>query len=174
MDSPHFKRVNIDCFEQVRLLEDSGFGFLPDTEDQPSMEAVMSVGLRLCALEFTSVQLKTLAYLALTGLLPDNFPHKRWALAVQKSFCTQEAAVCTCVTEWEEVRLILEQVLTANVTVESSQGTTLWTRDSVCFPDPQQDEFPLRLLVHPETRDQSHLPDTLHVEATGLGGRDLG
>ena len=52
-------------------------------------------------------------------------------------------------------------------------GTTLWTRDSVCFPEPQADEFPLRLLVHPETRE-SHLPDVLHVEATGLKGRDLG
>ena len=51
---------------------------------------------------------------------------------------------------------------------------TLWTRNSVCLPEPQDDEFPLRLLVHPETRDQSHLPDVLHVEATGLGGRDLG
>ena len=25
-----------------------------------------------------------------------------------------------------------------------------------------------------ETRDQSHMPDVLHIEATGLGGRDLG
>ena len=62
----------------------------------------------------------------------------------------------------------------ANVTLESSNGTTLWTRNSVCLPEPQDDEFPLRLLVHPKTRDQSHLPDVLHVEATGLGGRDLG
>ena len=54
-----------------------------------------------------------------------------------------------------------------------SPPTALWTRDSVCLPEPQDDEFPLRLLVHPETRDQSHLPDVLHVEATGLGGRDL-
>ena len=27
-DSPHFKRVDIDCFEAIRLLEESGFGFL--------------------------------------------------------------------------------------------------------------------------------------------------
>ena len=65
-------------------------------------------------------------------------------------------------------------VRTANVTLASTHGTTLWTRGSVCFPEPQDDEFPLRHLVHPETRDQSHLPDVLHVEATGLGGRDLG
>ena len=38
-----------------------------DQQTQPSMEAVMSVDLRLCALEFT-LQLKTLAYLGLTEL----------------------------------------------------------------------------------------------------------
>ena len=42
------------------------------------------------------------------------------------------------------------------------------------MPVPQDDEFSLRLLVHPKARDQSHLPDVLHVEATGLGGCDLG
>ena len=132
VDSPHFRRVDIDCFETVKLLEDSGFGFLPDGDllDQPTMEVVMSVGLRLCALEFTSEQLKLLAYLSVSGVLPESFPHSRWVLAVFRSFCTQEAAICTCVAEWEEVRRILEQVCTANVTLESAQGTTLWTRDS--------------------------------------------
>ena len=170
VDSPHFRRPNIDCLETVQLLEESGFGFLPeaDLQNQPSMETVMSVGLRLCALEFTSKQLKVLAYLSVSGLLPDSFPHARWVMAVQRSFCIQEAAVCTCGAEWEEVRRILQLVSTANVTLESSHGTTLWTRDSVCLPEPQDDEFPLRLLVHPETRDRSHLPDVLHVEATGL------
>ena len=129
----------------------------------------MSVGLRLCAIEFTSRQLKVLAYLTVSELLPESFPHTRRVMAVQRSFCTQEAAVCTCSAEWEEVRRILELVRTANVTVESLSGTTLWTRDSVCVPVPQDDEFPLRLLVHPKARDQSH-----HVEATSLGGRDLG
>ena len=175
-DSPHFRRPSIDCFETVQLLEKSGFGFLPeaDMQNQPSMETVMTVGLRLCALEFTSRQLKVLAYLAVSGLLPESFPHTRWVMAVQRSFSTQEAAVCRCSAEWEEVRRILELVRTANVTVESSNGTTLWTRDSVCAPVPQEDEYPLRLLVHPTTWDQSHLPEVLHVEATGLGGRDLG
>ena len=122
VDSPQFRRPNMDCFETVQLLEESGFGFLPeaDLQNQPSMETVMSVGLRLCALEFTSAQLKVLAYLSVSGLLPDSFPHTRWVMAVQRSFCTQEAAVCTCGAEWEEVRRILELVRTANVTLESS------------------------------------------------------
>ena len=173
-DSPHFRRPNIDCIETVQSLDESGFGFLPETDlqNQPLLETVMSVGLRLCALEFTAKQLNILAYLSMSGLLPETFPHEWWVLAVQRSFFTQEAAVCATRGEWEEVRQILGLVQTAIVTVESSEGTTLWTRDSVCLPTPQDDEFPLRLLVHPKTRDQSHLPEVL--QATGLGGRDLG
>ena len=175
-DSPHFKRVDIDCFEAIRLLEESGFGFLPESElqNQPILETVMSVGLRLCALEFSAKQLNILSYLTMSGLLPETFPHEKWVLAVQRSFLTQEAAVCRSRSDRDEVRQILELVQTATVTVESSCGTTLWTKDSVCLPMPQDEEFPLRLLVHPTTRDQSHLPEVVHVEATGLGGRDLG
>ena len=85
----------------------------------------MSVGLQLCALEYTAKQLNTLSYLALTGLLPVNFPHERWILAVQRSFLSQEAAVCTTRSQWDEVRQILQSVRTATVTVESVDGTTL-------------------------------------------------
>ena len=168
--------MDIDCFEMVRLVEDSGFGFLPEGDllNQPTMDVVMTMGLRLCALEFSSEQLKLLAYMCLSGVLPESFPHAQWVSAVFRSFSTQEAAICTCVAEWEEIRRMLEQVCTANLTLVSIQGVTLWTRNSVCFPEPQSNDFPLRLLVHPETRDQSHMPDVLHIEATGLGGRDLG
>ena len=130
-DSPHFRKRNVDIFEAARLLDDSGFQFLPETDlqSQPMMEMVMSVGLRLCALEFTAQQLKTLAYLSVTLLLPETFPHALWVLAVQRSFCSQEvAAVCVNNTEWEDARQILALVKTATVTVESSAGTTLRTR----------------------------------------------
>ena len=175
-DSPHFKRGDIDYVEAMRLLEDSGFGFLPeaDLQNRPILETVMSVGLRLCALEYSAKQLNILSYLTLSGLLPVTFPHEKWVLAVQRSFLSQEAAVCTTRSQWDEVGQILELVQTATVTVEFAGGTTLWTKDSVGLPTPQDDEFPLRLLVHPPTRDQSRLPDVVHVEATGLGGRDLG
>ena len=33
--------------------------------------------------------------------------------------------------------------------------------------------YPLKLIVVPGEEIQRHLPETLHVEATGLGGRDL-
>ena len=104
VDSPHFRRVDIDCFEMVRLVEDSGFGFLPEGDllNQPTMDVVLTVGLRLCALEFSSEQLKLLAYMCLSGVLPESFPHTQWVSAVFRSFSTQEAAICTCVAELEE------------------------------------------------------------------------
>ena len=93
---------------------------------------------------------------------------------VQRSFCSQEVAVCANRTEWDDTRQMLELVDTVSVTVVSATGFTLWTRGSVTWPELQDKDFSLRLLVHPEVRTQSHLPDVLHVEATGLGGRDLG
>ncbi len=71
-DSPQFRRVDIDMLEAARLLNESGFQFLPEKElqDVTEMEIIMSVGLRLCALEFTSAQLQTLSYFSVTGLLP--------------------------------------------------------------------------------------------------------
>ena len=71
-------------------------------------------------------------------------------------------------------RYLHELVDTASLTVETATGVTIWTKGSATWPTPQDQDFPLRLLVHPKVRTQSHLPDVLHVEATGLGGRDLG
>ena len=39
---------------------------------------------------------------------------------------------------------------------------------------PQDDEFPLRVLVPPLNRDQAHMPEVVHIEATGLGGKIIG
>ena len=69
---------------------------------------------------------------------------------------------------------MLELVDTAALIVVSADGCTLWTRGTATWPELQDSDFPLRILVHPEVRTQSHLPDVLNVEATGLGGRDLG
>ena len=123
VDSPHFRRTNIDCLETVQLLDESGFGFLPEADLQN--QTINGNGDVLASpWKFTSKQLKVLAHLSVSGLLPDSFPHARWVMAVQRSFCTQEAAVCTCGADWEEARRILELVRTANVTLESSHGTT--------------------------------------------------
>ena len=96
-DSSHFRRLNIDLIEAAHLLNDSGFQFLPekDLQDQPVMETVMSVGLRLCALEFTGEQLETPSYLAVTGLLPGSFPRAMWVQAVLRSFTVSGSEALT-------------------------------------------------------------------------------
>ena len=35
-------------------------------------------------------------------------------------------------------------------------------------------DFPIKVMVTPEARCQHNLPEVLAIEATGLGGRDLG
>ena len=45
----------------------------------------VSVGLRLCALEYSAKQLNILSYLTMSGPLPETFPHEKWVLAVQRS-----------------------------------------------------------------------------------------
>ena len=175
-DSPHFKRSNLDCMEAMRLLSECGFEFLPspDLQRQPIMETVMTVGLQLCALEYTEKQLDILSYLSLTGSLPVTFPHEQWVTAVQKSYSTQVVAACSTRGQWDELQRILQAVRASTVAVESADGTTIWTKDSAAFPSVQDHEFPLRVLVHPSIQNQSHMPDVVRIEATGLGGKDLG
>ena len=36
------------------------------------------------------------------------------------------------------------------------------------------DEFPLQVLTSPLTRDHAQMPEVVNIEATGLGGKDLG
>ena len=132
------------------------------------------MGLQLCALELTDQQLDTLAFLALTGLLPEFFPCERWVLAVRKSFLSREIVVCYTRGQWEEVREILQSVRTADEILKSKNGATLWTKASASLPIPLDDEFPLRVLVPPLNRDQAHMSEVVHIEATGLGGKDIG
>ena len=69
---------------------------------------------------------------------------------------------------------MLQATRTSVVTAESANGTTIWTRESASFPTPHDGDFPVRVLVHPPLRSQSHMPEVVRIEATGLGGKDLG
>ena len=79
--------------------------------------------------------------------------------------------VCSTRGQWEEVREILQSVNTAEIILKSKNGATLWTwtKASPSLPIPLDDEFPLRVLAPPLTRDQAHMPEVVHIEATGLG-----
>ena len=150
--------------------------FLPETELQqrPGLEVVMTVGLHLCALELTDQQLDTLACIALAGQLPEFFPLRHWICAVKKSFLSQEVVTCSTRAQWDEVRAMLQNVNTTEIFLKSKNGTTLWTRACSRLPNPVEDEFPLQVLTPPLTRDHAQMPEVVNIEATGLGGKDLG
>ena len=175
-DSPHFRRSNIDDLEAMQLLGDCGFDFLPETDLQkrPGLDVMITVGLQLCALELTDQQLDTLAFLALVGMLPEFFPHEHWVLAIRKSFLSREIVVCSTRGQWEEVREIFQSVSTTEIILKSKNGATLWTKATVSLPIPLDNEFPLRVLGPPLNRDRAHMPEVVHIEATGLGGKDIG
>ena len=133
----------------------------------------MTVGLHLRALELTDQQLDTLACIALAGQLPEFFPLRQWIGAVKKSFLSQEVVTCSTRAQWDEVRAILQAVNTAEI-LKSKNGTTLWTKACSRLPIPLDDEFPLRVLTLPLTRDHAQMLEVVNIEATGLGGKDLG
>ena len=148
-DSPLFRKVDIDMLEAARLLNESGFQFLPEKElqDLPEMEIIMSVGLRLCTLEFTSAQLQTLSYRTLS-LITSGSKQFNGPLLHRRSRDSQRyGALC----DWL-------------YPLDRGKGS---------LPEVDIGEFPVKILVLPEVRSQ-HNPDTLDIEATGLGGRDLG
>ena len=162
--------------DAMRLFGECGFDFLPETDLQkrPGLEAVMTVGLHLCALEMTDQQLDTLACIALAGQLPEFFPLQQWISAVKKSFLSQEVVTCATRAQWNEVCTMLQAVNTTEISLRSKNGTTLWTRASPRLPIPVGDEFPLQVLTPPLTREHAQMPEVVHIEATGLGGKDLG
>ena len=59
------------------------------------------------------------------------------------------------------------------VEAESKHGAVVWSSAQNDPPTIPTDSFPLQLIVLTGNEIQRHLPETLHVEATGLGGRDL-
>ena len=172
-DSPCYRIRNMNVLD---VFGECGFEFLPETDLQkrPGLEVVMTVGLHLCALEMTDQQLDTLACIALAGQLPEFFPLQQWICAVKKSFLSQEVVTCATRAQWNEVCTMLQEVNTTEISLRSKNGTTLWTRASPCLPTPVDDAFPLQVLTPPLTREHAQMPEVIQIEATGLGGKDLG
>ena len=76
--------------------------------------------------------------------------------------------------QWNEVCTMLQEVNTTEISLRSKNGTTLWTRASPCLPTPEDDAFPLQVLTPPLTRELARMPEVIQIEATGLGGKNLG
>ena len=86
----------------------------------------------------------------------------------------------TCISTFHPGRTFLQVKLRfpgllSNVVVEaeSKQGAVVWSSAQKDPPAIPTDSLPLKLVALTGNDIQRHLPETLHVEATGLGGRDL-
>ena len=86
---------------------------------------------------------------------------------------TKIAAIIQTEAEWADAKIILATLVNVVVEVESQHGVVVWSSAQKCPPTLATDSYPLQLIVVPGEEIQRHLPETLHVEATGLGGRDL-
>ena len=95
--------------------------------------------------------------------MPDKFPTDQWIEAVRWHGDTKIAAIVHTEAEWADAKTLLE----------SKQGAVVWSSAQNDPPAIPTDSFPLQLIVLTGNEIQRHLPDTLQVEATGLGGRDL-
>ena len=69
---------------------------------------------------------------------------------------------CSTRAQWDEVRAMLQAVNTAEIILKSP---TLWTKACSRLPIPLDDEFPLRVLTPPLTRDHAQMPEVVNIEA---------
>ena len=93
-----------------------------------------------------------------------------WIKAVQWHGDSKVAAVVNTMDEWVDAQKLFTPLENIVVDAEWTQGTVAWSSTHPAIPE---GSLPLKLVVRPEHDIRRHLPDTLHVEATGLGGRDL-
>ena len=73
-------------------------------------------------------------------------------------------------TEWADAKTLLARLENVVVEAESKQGAVVWSSAQNDPPAIPTDSFPLQLIVLTGNEIQRHLPETLQVEATGLGG----
>ena len=110
-------------------------------------------------------------YLSATGHLPAKFPHDQWNEAVRWHGDTKLAATIQNEAELADAKITLSKLEKVVVEAESRHGVVVWSSTQNCPTTIPADAYPLQLIVLPGEEIQRHLPETLHVEATGLGGR---
>ena len=136
-------------------------------------KVISQLALRIITYEFPLEAILAIYFLSATGHLPDKFPLDQWIEAVKWHGDTKIAAIIQTEAEWADTKIILATLVNVVVEVESQHGVVVWASAQKCPPTLATDSYPLQLMVLPGEEIQRHLPETLHVEATGLGGRDL-
>ena len=80
-------------------------------------------------------------------------------------------AVVNTEAEWADAKTLLTPQENVVVEAESKQGAVVWSSTQKDPPAIPTDSLPLKLVVLTGNDMQRHLPDTLHVEATGISIR---
>ena len=175
IDSPTFLKQNFDVLEAVHLYQEAQLGPLEDlfALNSPYPEGISQLALRISTYEYPSCALLAIYFLSATGHMPSKFPLDHWIKAVQWYGDSKVAAIVNTEEEWTDAQTLLTPLENIVLEAESKHGAVVWSSTQKDHPAVPKDSLPLKLVVRPEKDIQRHLPDTLHVEATGLGGRDL-
>ena len=173
-NSPTFVKQNFDAQEAAALYQNAHLHTMEDLGDNGLYPNVISqLALRILTYEYPLEAILAIYYLSATGHLPAKFPHDQWNEAVRWHGDTKLAATVQNEAELADAKIILSKLEKVVVEAESRHGVVVWSSTQNCPTTIPADAYPLQLIVLPGEEIQRHLPETLHVEATGLGGRDL-
>ena len=172
LDSPTFLKQNFDVQEAVHLYQEANLGVLEDLFElnSPYPEGINHLALRISTYEYSLCALLAVYFLSATGHMPSKFPFDQWIKAVQWHGDSKVVAVVNTEAEWTDAKTLLTPLENVVVEAESRQGAVVWSSTQKDPPDIPPDSLPLKLVVLTGNDIQRHLPDTLHVEATGTWG----
>ena len=160
IDFPSFLKQNFDVLEAAQLYQEAQLSPLEELFEMNSRypDGINQLALRISTYEYPLGSLLAIYFLSVTGHMT---PKDHWIKAVQWHGDSKVAAVVNTMEEWADAQKLL------------TQGTVVWSSAQKDHPAIPEGFLPLKLVVRPEHDIQRHLPHTLQVEATGLGGRDL-
>ena len=154
---------------------------IPYVYPSPSLSTIFSLTPKLSAnlrsgittYEYPLGAILAIYFLSVTGHMPDKFPTDQWIEAVRWHGDTKIAADIHTAAEWKMLKLYLHAWRMLWLKPNPNRGAVVWSSAQNNPPAIPTDSFPLQLIVLTGNEIQRHLPETLQVEATGLGGRDL-
>ena len=169
-----YLKQNFDAQEAADLYQDAHLHTMEDLGDNgPYPNVISQLALRILTYEYPLEAILAIYYLSATGHLPAKFPHDQWNEAVRWHGDTKLAVTIQNEAELADAKIILSKLEKVVVEAESRHGVVVWSSTQNCPTTIPADSYPLQLIVLPGEEIQRRLPETLHVEATGLGGRDL-
>ena len=172
--SPTYLKPSFNIQEAADLYQAAHLHTLEAlAEDGPYSQVISQLALRILTYEYPREAIQAIDFLSATGHLPDKFPHDQWIEAVRWHGDTKIAAEIQTEAQWADAKTIMAKLENVVVEAESQHGVVVWSSAQDCPHAIPTNSYPLRLIVVPGEEIQRHLPETLHVEATGLGGRDL-